>query len=241
MNGAEDPVSGAIALLEEARGLGTLLKQGWHPKRTVILCFWDGEEEGLLGSTEWAEAHQDELRKYGAVYINSDGNGRGYLGVEGSHTLEKFINSVARDVEDRRRSLPFGSACSFARFRHRARRRVIARICGSALGSGSDYTRSSTTSAWRRSTWALAAKTREASTTRSTTTSTGTRTSPTAISCTLAPSPRQPALPSCAWLRFRATPLRLRQLHRHHQALHRRSPEARQRQARPNHRTQQAH
>jgi N-acetylated-alpha-linked acidic dipeptidase len=101
VNGAEDPVAGAVALLEEARGsLGTLLRQGWRPKRTIVYCVWDGEEEALLGSTEWAEDHAEELQRKAAVYINSDGNGRGFLNMSGSHTLEKFINGVARDVKD---------------------------------------------------------------------------------------------------------------------------------------------
>ena len=77
VNGAEDPVSGAAALMEEARGLGVLLKQGWKPKRTIIYAAWDGEEPMLLGSTEWVEAHAAELRQHAAVYINSDGNDRG--------------------------------------------------------------------------------------------------------------------------------------------------------------------
>jgi N-acetylated-alpha-linked acidic dipeptidase len=141
VNGAEDPVSGAIALMEEARGLGTLLKQGWKPKRTIILCLWDGEEEGLLGSTEWAEAHQDELRKYGAVYLNSDGNGRGYLGVEGSHTLEKFINGVARDIDDPESKLTVWKRLQLRQIEAQGaevRNRPDLRI--GALGSGSDYT-----------------------------------------------------------------------------------------------------
>src|SRR5205085_2619786 len=100
VNGAEDPTSGQVALIEEARALGELLKQGWHPKRTIIYCAWDGEEPGLLGSTEWVETHADDLTQHAVAYINSDSNGRGYLGVEGSHTLEKFINGVARDIQD---------------------------------------------------------------------------------------------------------------------------------------------
>ncbi len=100
VNGAEDPIAGTVALLEEARGLGTLLRQGWRPKRTIIYCVWDGEEEALLGSTEWAEDHAEELQRKAAVYINTDGNGRGFLNMSGSHTLEKFINGVARDVKD---------------------------------------------------------------------------------------------------------------------------------------------
>src|SRR5207302_182166 len=100
VNGAEDPIAGQIAILEEARALGELLKAGWKPKRTIIYCAWDGEEPGLLGSTEWAEQHYDELRAHAVAYVNSDSNGRGYFEVEGSHTLEKFSNDVARDVTD---------------------------------------------------------------------------------------------------------------------------------------------
>ena len=100
VNGAENTISGQIALLEEARALGELLKQGWKPKRTIVYCAWDGEEPMLLGSTEWAEYHGDELKQHAALYINTDGNGRGFLAVEGSHSLEKFVNTVARDIND---------------------------------------------------------------------------------------------------------------------------------------------
>src|SRR5262249_49273154 len=78
VNGAEDPISGAVPELEEARAIGELLKQGWKPKRTLIYAFWDGEEPALLGSTEWVEAHRDELQQKAVLYLNSDGNGRGY-------------------------------------------------------------------------------------------------------------------------------------------------------------------
>ncbi|HEY2013992.1 MAG TPA: transferrin receptor-like dimerization domain-containing protein [Bryobacteraceae bacterium] len=148
VNGAEDPVSGLGPLMEEARGLGTLLKQGWKPKRTIILCAWDGEEPGLLGSTEWAEAHAQELQRNGAIYINSDGNGRGYLEVEGSHTLEKFVNGVARDIDDPESHVSVwkrlqsrrlaGSANAPPQERQELRSRADLRI--GALGSGSDYT-----------------------------------------------------------------------------------------------------
>lgn len=146
VNGAEDPVSGTVALMEEARALGTLLKQGWKPSRTIIYCVWDGEEPGLLGSTEWAETHADELRQHAAVYINTDANGRGYLFAGGSHTLEKFMNGVARDVEDpekkisiwKRSQLKQIADASSAEERQEARQRTDLRI--SALGSGSDYT-----------------------------------------------------------------------------------------------------
>jgi N-acetylated-alpha-linked acidic dipeptidase len=100
VNGAEDPISGMIAVMEEARAMGELLKQGWKPKRTIIYCAWDGEEPGLLGSTEWVETHVDDLRKHAVVYVNSDSNGRGYFELEGSHSLEHFMNDVARDLQD---------------------------------------------------------------------------------------------------------------------------------------------
>jgi len=146
VNGAQDPVSGAVALLEEARGLAALTSQGWKPKRTIVICFWDGEEEGLLGSTEWAEDHARELQQKAAVYINSDGNDRGYLSVAGSHTLEKFINSVARDVDDPEAKLSVWKRLQFRRIadppanpadRQEPRSRPDLRI--GALGSGSDY------------------------------------------------------------------------------------------------------
>ena len=100
VNGAEDPISGMVAVMEEARALGALVKQGWKPKRTIIYCAWDGEEPGLLGSTEWVETHVEELKKHAVVYINSDSNSRGYFELEGSHSFEHFINDVARDVQD---------------------------------------------------------------------------------------------------------------------------------------------
>ena len=100
VNGAQDPISGMSAELEEARALGELRKAGWKPKRTIIYAAWDAEEPGLLGSTEWVEEHADELRAHAAVYINSDSNGRGSLEVGGSHSLEGFINDVARVISD---------------------------------------------------------------------------------------------------------------------------------------------
>jgi N-acetylated-alpha-linked acidic dipeptidase len=100
VNGAHDPVSGAASLLETARALGALRKQGWQPKRTIVLTIWDGEEFGLLGSTEWAEKHQDELSHKAVVYINSDSNAKGTLGAAGSHTLELFTSEILRDLKD---------------------------------------------------------------------------------------------------------------------------------------------
>jgi N-acetylated-alpha-linked acidic dipeptidase len=145
VNGAEDPVSGQMALLEEARGLADLLKQGWRPRRTILYCAWDGEEEGLLGSTEWAEEHADELQAHAAVYLNTDANGRGYLYAGGSHSLEEFINGVERDVEDPETKLSVWKRSQLSRIKnaapdelHEIRERADLRI--GALGSGSDYT-----------------------------------------------------------------------------------------------------
>ena len=145
VNGAQDPISGQMALLEEARGFADLLKEGWKPRRTIIYCAWDGEEEGLLGSTEWAEQHADELQANAAVYINTDSNGRGYLNAGGSHTLEQFINGVERDIEDPETRLSVWKRNQLARIKKAApddlqevRQRPDLRI--GALGSGSDYT-----------------------------------------------------------------------------------------------------
>ncbi|CAN5427422.1 transferrin receptor-like dimerization domain-containing protein [soil metagenome] len=145
VNGADDPISGLVAEMEEARALGELAKTGWKPKRTIVYAAWDGEEPGLLGSTEWVETHADELKNKLAVYINTDSNGRGFLGIGGSHTLEKFINEVIKDVPDpqvkmsvweRRRASQIvnGSANTKKETMNRADLRI------SALGSGSDYT-----------------------------------------------------------------------------------------------------
>ncbi|MDQ3088899.1 MAG: M28 family peptidase, partial [Acidobacteriota bacterium] len=130
---------------EEARAVGELAKQGFKPKRTIVYAAWDAEEPGLLGSTEWVETHAAMLRNKAAVYINTDSNGRGFLGIGGSHTLEKFINEVGRDVKDpqtklsvleRQRALQMIEGSPNAK--KDAKERQDLRIY--ALGSGSDYT-----------------------------------------------------------------------------------------------------
>jgi N-acetylated-alpha-linked acidic dipeptidase len=145
VNGAADPLSGLVALMEEAKGVGELVKTGWKPRRTMIYCAWDAEEEGLIGSTEWAETHADELKEKTVAYINSDGNGRGFLHVSGSHSLEHFVNLITKDVVDPETKIPVIE-----------RRRAYLIVNGSpetqiqvrekedipiyAMGSGSDYT-----------------------------------------------------------------------------------------------------
>ena len=146
VNGAEDPISAQVSLLEEARGLSLLLKQGWKPRRTIIYCAWDGEEPMLLGSTEWVEAHADELREHAAVYINTDGNDRGVLTMNGSHSLEQFVNGIARDIEDpetkmnvwQRAQLSAIAAAKSTDDKKEIRQRADLRI--NALGSGTDFT-----------------------------------------------------------------------------------------------------
>jgi N-acetylated-alpha-linked acidic dipeptidase len=100
VNGADDPISGLAPMLEEARVLGELRKQGWTPKRTIIYCAWDGEEPGLLGSVEWVETHVDDLRKHAVTYVNSDSSSRGYLYVGGTQDLQAVVGAVAHDITD---------------------------------------------------------------------------------------------------------------------------------------------
>lgn len=146
VNGADDPTSGMVAMMEELRAFSELLKQGWRPKRTIVYCAWDAEEQGLIGSVEWAENHAEELRKKAVIYINSDSNGRGFLSMAGSHSLEKFINAVARDITDPEKKISVWERAKARRIvnarsaedRKEIREREDLRI--GALGSGSDYT-----------------------------------------------------------------------------------------------------
>ncbi|HMJ68119.1 MAG TPA: transferrin receptor-like dimerization domain-containing protein [Cyclobacteriaceae bacterium] len=146
VNGAADPISGMVSVMEEARALSELMKTGWKPKRTIVYCGWDGEEPGLIGSTEWAEHHAQELQQKAVAYINTDGNGRGFFGAGGSHTLEKLINEAGRDVIDpqtgvnvieRRKSVDASNAATT-----KAKKDILSKpgLTISALGSGSDYT-----------------------------------------------------------------------------------------------------
>ena len=141
VNGAEDPISGLVAELEEARALGQLVKQGWKPRRTIVYMAWDGEEPSLLGSTEWVEEHMTDMRSKGVFYLNTDGNGRGTLGAAGSHALERFVSEVAGEVND-----PETNVTVLQRQRMgevmagHADARTIRDLRIEALGSGSDFT-----------------------------------------------------------------------------------------------------
>lgn len=146
VNGADDPVAGQSAMLEEARMLGELHKQGWTPKRTIIYCAWDGEEPGLLGSVEWVETHREELQQHAVAYINSDSNERGYLFPGGTQDLETFISEVARDVQDpethmsvyERSHLVSIAKAKTPEDRTETRKRNDLEV--DALGDGSDFT-----------------------------------------------------------------------------------------------------
>ena len=151
--GASDPLSGQVALLAEAKAIGALAKTGWQPKRTIVYCSWDAEEPMLLGSTEWAETHADELKQKAILYINSDGNGRGFLGAGGNHDMEHFFNLVADDVTDpethvsiaerRRAALRVAALSPSAKEEARAEAKLAADPAKDfpieALGSGSDF------------------------------------------------------------------------------------------------------
>ncbi len=145
VNGAEDPLSGLVAELAEARSLGALRKQGWKPRRTIIYCAWDGEEPGLLGSTEWVEQHAAELNAHAVLYVNSDTTDRGFFGADGAHSVEHFMNDVERQVPDPETKLTIWER---ARLRElstadTAERRAVLRqrpdVAIDALGDGSDF------------------------------------------------------------------------------------------------------
>ncbi|MEO8748671.1 MAG: transferrin receptor-like dimerization domain-containing protein, partial [Rhodanobacter sp.] len=150
--GAEDPLSSQVVMLEEAKALGVLYKQGWRPQRTIVYGSWDGEEPGLLGSTEWVETHAKELSEKAVLYINTDGTSRGFLGAGGSHSLQHLVNQVAADVTDpetnvsvqqrlRAHLMVAGSESASPEAKTDAK---VAAMGGDlpihALGSGSDFT-----------------------------------------------------------------------------------------------------
>lgn len=145
VNGANDPISGMAAELEEAKAIGVLVKNGWKPKRTLVYCAWDGEEPGLLGSTEWVEDHATELQQKAVIYINSDGNAKGFLDVEGSHALEQMVTEISKEVKDpqtgvsvfERAKAKLVLDASSNSAKKQALEKTVYEI--GAMGSGSDY------------------------------------------------------------------------------------------------------
>jgi N-acetylated-alpha-linked acidic dipeptidase len=149
--GAVDPNSGSTAMLEVASGFGLLIKNGWRPRRTIYLCSWDAEEYGLIGSTEWAEEHAEELQAKAVAYLNMDAAVSGSnFGASSVPTLWKLIRAVARDVGD-----PKTGKSVYQKWQDRFREKLpdvettdaaagtdsaITEARIGALGSGSDYT-----------------------------------------------------------------------------------------------------
>jgi N-acetylated-alpha-linked acidic dipeptidase len=146
VNGADDPIAGMAPELEEARMLGELHKQGWTPKRSIIYCAWDGEEPGLLGSVEWVETHLDDLQKHAVLYLNTDGNERGFFGAGGTQDLQPFISGIARDVNDPEKNISVFQRSHLRAIQHtrdadeRGKIRHSSDLRIYALGDGSDYT-----------------------------------------------------------------------------------------------------
>lgn len=145
VNGAQDPISGQATMLEEARAVSQLVQKGWRPRRTLVYCAWDGEEPALLGSTEWAEDHDSLLKQNAVLYINTDGNGRGFFYAGGSHSLEGFVDEVAKGIKDpetgvnvyeRLKAHQVATAPDLKRTKEEMAKTSMTL---DALGSGSDY------------------------------------------------------------------------------------------------------
>jgi N-acetylated-alpha-linked acidic dipeptidase len=144
VHGATDPTSGMIAVLAEAQAMSRLVTAGWAPKRTIVFAAWDGEEQALLGSTEWVEDHAATLRANAVAYVNSDSNSRGLLDIGGSHSLERFANEIARTVPEPKKGgtvadRVIASAVLTGTPEQRAAIRESRLFEIDALGSGSDY------------------------------------------------------------------------------------------------------
>jgi N-acetylated-alpha-linked acidic dipeptidase len=142
-HGAADPISGLVAMLAEAKALGALAAEGHRLDRTVMYAAWDAEEQGLIGSTEWVEDHAEALREHLVAYLNTDGNSRGFVGLGGSHSLQRLMNEVAEATADPILEVPVTD-------RLRAKLRLSAdkadqheaqapELPIAPLGSGSDY------------------------------------------------------------------------------------------------------
>ena len=145
-HGAEDPISGLVTLLAEAKAVAALANAGERPKRTVIYAAWDAEEPGLIGSTEWAEHHAEDLKKHAVAYLNTDGSDRGFIYIGGSHVLERFFNQIIEEVKDPRSQITLKQRLQASlkinaeseQEKIDAAQRADIRL--DPMGSGSDYT-----------------------------------------------------------------------------------------------------
>jgi N-acetylated-alpha-linked acidic dipeptidase len=138
--GAADSVSGHVSMMSVARAMSEMVKKGWKPRRTILFVSWDGEEPGLLGSTEFVEDFANDLKAKAAVYVNRDsGAGGPFFGASAVHSLTPFVHELARSIESDQ-----ASKSLYDRWLERAREKdgdakLAAPVVG-ALGSGSDYT-----------------------------------------------------------------------------------------------------
>ncbi len=145
--GAVDPNSGTAAMLEAVHGVGELLKSGWKPRRTMVFCSWDGEEEGLMGSTEWVEQHESELA-HAPAYFNMDAAVSGpRFGASAVPSLKQFVRDVTKSVPGAKGGTVYEAWQKSARDNSDggdARRAPAASsnddVPVGDLGSGSDYT-----------------------------------------------------------------------------------------------------
>jgi len=143
--GAVDPNSGTAAMLEAVHGIGALIQQGWKPKRTIVFCSWDAEEEGLIGSTEWVE-QQAQTLDHAVAYFNMD------VGVAGPNFSASAVPSLKQFVRDVTQSVPSAlKGTVYEQWRlnrghadeHRASnapQQPGEEVHVSDLGSGSDFT-----------------------------------------------------------------------------------------------------
>ncbi len=139
--GGRDPISGAVSLLESARAIAELVRQGDRPKRSIAIASWDAEEYGLIGSTEYGEEFGDELRRNLVVYLNRESYTAGAFSAAGVHSLQPLVSEVVRRVAS-----PDGTGSVYEGWRARVGSRAMVDLLGEeqvrigALGSGSDYT-----------------------------------------------------------------------------------------------------
>ncbi len=144
--GAVDPNSGTAVVMEMARALGALKKTGWQPDRTIVIAHWDGEEYGLIGSTEWVEQYKDDLKKNGVLYLNIDSGVSGEnFSASAVPSLDRFIQAVVKEFPD-----PNTQLTVFQKWWKNQNKKLFeklgevvpdsARARIGRLGSGSDYT-----------------------------------------------------------------------------------------------------
>lgn len=148
--GAVDPNSGTTAMIELGRGLGRLLKSGWKPRRSIVLCSWDAEEQGLIGSTEWVEENAAELKEKAVAYLNMDAAVSGpNFGASSVPSMWRLIRESAQDIRDPKtgksvfeawRDRARDNASDSDRYDAEGRAKPLLPPRIGALGSGSDYT-----------------------------------------------------------------------------------------------------